>query len=299
MTVSFLRRRSLLTGLPFLMMPTLTFAQMRVADTTLDILAADPPTHRLDDRVVRLDKGRSFRIFRAIPKADAPPAGYPVLTLLDGNAVFDDLTPELLALAPNLVVIGLGYDTPRKFAQAERSLDYTPPKDPAAGPYADPARQGRMYGGAELFLEMLLGPLRTQSEAGLAVDPQRRHLGGHSFGGLFALYALFRRPQSFAGYAPISPSLWWAPETMARLEDRAVLPAGHPLKLFVALGDKEQRSNDKGPPPTGPAPETMALIERLSRRPQFTVSSEVLKDHVHGATLAGALPLMLGWASAS
>jgi predicted alpha/beta superfamily hydrolase len=143
----------------------------------------------------------------------------------------------------------------------------------------------------------VLGELRAASETGLPVDPQRRHLGGHSFGGLFTLYALFRRPDAFAGYAPVSPSLWWAGEQMAELEKKAVFPPDQRLKLFVALGDKEQRSNDKGPPPVGPAPETMALITRLSARPQVSVTSMVLKDHVHGATLLGALPHMLTWAN--
>lgn len=297
MTPCAISRRSLLTGLPFLMMPTLTNAQMRVADTTLAILTANPPSHHLEDRVVSLGNGRRFRIFRAIPKKRAPAAGYPVLTLLDGNAMFDDLTVGLLAACPDLVVIGLGYDTPRKFAQDERSLDYTPPKSLDGGPYADPSRQGRIYGGASAFLDMVIGELRAASEAGIDIDPRRRHLGGHSFGGLFALYTLFRRPDAFAGYAPVSPSLWWARQQMAQLEAKAVFPADQRLKLFVALGDKEQRSNDKGPPPTGPAPETMELIQRLSTRPQFSVSAMVLKDHVHGATLLGALPHMLAWAN--
>lgn len=297
MTPCTISRRSLLTGLPLLMMPTLTNAQMRVAETTLAILTANPPSHHLDDRVVTVGNGRRFRIFRAIPKTRAPAAGYPVLTLLDGNAMFDDLTVTLLASCPDLVVVGLGYDTPRKFAQVERSLDYTPPKSLNGNPYADPSRQGRIYGGAPAFLDMVLGELRAASETGLPVDPQRRHLGGHSFGGLFTLYALFRRPDAFAGYAPVSPSLWWAGEQMAELEKKAAFPPDQRLKLFVALGDKEQRSNDKGPPPVGPAPETMALIKRLSARPQVSVTSMVLKDHVHGATLLGALPHMLTWAN--
>jgi len=32
---------------------------------------------------------------------------------------------------------------------------------------------------------------------------------GHSYGGLFALHALLRRPQFFSRYAAAAPSLWW------------------------------------------------------------------------------------------
>ena len=51
------------------------------------------------------------------------------------------------------------------------------------------------------------GVLRAAAEDGLRVDPSRRTLWGHSFGGLFTLYALLARPGSFARYAAISPSI--------------------------------------------------------------------------------------------
>lgn len=295
-----LARRSVLTGLPLLMMstvtkPSLTYAQMRVAETTLEIFKQDVPTHRLDNRAVTLSNGRSFRIFRAIPKTAAPPAGFPILYLLDGNAIFDDLTAELLARAPGLIVIGLGYDTPRKFAMVERTLDYTPRRT-GEGPQPDPLRPERRIGGAFEFLPLLTGDLRILSEEGLVVDPTRRVLGGHSFGGLMTLITLYRQPDAFSAYAPISPSLWWAMEPMERLERQADWNLKSRKRLFISLGDKEQRSNDKGPPPTGPATETMDLIRRLSSVPQLSVSSRVLEGHVHGATLLGALPHILDWA---
>lgn len=295
-----LSRRSLLTLVPLLTMsiatkPSLTYAQMRVAETTLDIFKTVVATHRLDDSVVTLSNGRTFRIFRASPKAKPPAQGFPILYLLDGNAIFDDLTAELLARAPGLVVIGIGYDTPRKFAMVERTLDYTPPRTGEV-PQADPVRPERRIGGAFEFLPLLIGELRVHAEDGLAIDPTRRALGGHSFGGLMTLITLFRQPDAFSAYAPVSPSIWWAMEPMAKLEAEARWPLKQPKRLFISLGDKEQRSNDKGPPPATPAPETMELIERLSAVPKLSVSSLVLEGHVHGATLLGALPQILEWA---
>lgn len=303
MTPFALARRSVLAGLPLLIMsdvikPRLTYAQMRVAETTLDIFKAEVPTHRLDDRVVTLSNGRRFRIFRATPKASPPRDGFPVLYLLDGNAVFDDLTVELLARAPDLVIIGIGYDTPRKFAMVERTLDYTPPRT-GESPQADPLRPERRIGGAFEFLPLLIGELRVRAEEGIAVDASRRALGGHSFGGLMTLITLFRQPDAFCAYAPVSPSLWWAMEPMAKLEHQAHWSLSQRKRIFISLGDKEQRSNDKGPPPEGPAPETMDLIRRLSTVPVLSVSSLVLEGHVHGATLLGALPQILEWARAS
>lgn len=295
------RRRSLMMGLPLVMLSMMSFpieshAQMHPADASLKILSTDVPSHRLDDRIVRLSNGRTYRIFRAVPTAPPPHRGYPVLYLLDGNASFDLLTPELLARCPDLAIVGIGYDTQRKFAVDERSLDYTPPKSPGAGPYADPGRQGRLYGGADAFLHALVGELRLAAEEGLAVDQAHRFLGGHSFGGLFSLYALYQRPDAFAGYAPVSPSVWWMPAALKEMENNIVWPASRRIRLFIALGDREQRSNDKGPAPTGPAPDTMALIERLSRQPVLQVRSQVLEGYGHGPSLSGALPMILDWA---
>ena len=301
MTFLPIHRRTLMMGAPLAMMTATSFftasrAQMQPADARLDILSQAIASHVVDDRFVDLSNGRRYRIFRAVPQAQAPADGFPALYLLDGNASFDLLTADLLARCPDLLIVGIGYDTAHKFDVEHRSLDYTPPKVAGAGPYADPDRKGRLYGGADAFLEVLVSALRHAAEEGIAVDPRRRDLAGHSFGGLFCLYALYQKPDAFSGYAPISPSVWWMPEALKAMEDRLDVSGRPPVRLFIALGDREQRSNDKGPPPTGPAPDTMALIDRLEQKPGIAVRSQVLAGFGHGATLSGALPMILDFA---
>ena len=41
------------------------------------------------------------RLFVAMPSDTHSKTGWPILPLLDGNAAFDFLTPDLLALAPD------------------------------------------------------------------------------------------------------------------------------------------------------------------------------------------------------
>ncbi|MFC3216819.1 alpha/beta hydrolase [Comamonas sp. JC664] len=41
------------------------------------------------------------------------------------------------------------------------------------------------------------------------VNLERQSLFGHSFGGLFALYALYERPQAFEAIVAASPSMEW------------------------------------------------------------------------------------------
>lgn len=220
--------------------------------------------------------------------------------MLDGNAAFDFLTAADLASVPGLAVIGIGYDTERQFARELRTLDFTAPDFTAPdgrgdGLRPDPVHEGRMAGGAAIFHDRLTGPLRAAAEAGLPVDPERRTLWGHSFGGLFTLYALLARPSGFARYAAISPSIWWDEALIRRIAAEAA-PAT--LPLLVALGDREKRSGSDGPPPDGPAPATMDFIAGLARHPGHRATPHVLAGHVHIQTLAGSFPLVLPFAAA-
>ena len=94
-----------------------------------------------------------------------------------------------------------------ELARERRTLDFTAPDGPGDGLRPDPVHPGRTAGGAAIFHDRLTGPIRAAAEAGLPVDPARRTLWGHSFGGLFTLYALLARPGGFARYAAISPSI--------------------------------------------------------------------------------------------
>ena len=261
----------------------------------LQIFRTPVATHDLSQAVVNIGPGH--RLFLAVPRGVPPAAGWPILYLLDGNAAFDFLTPDLLALAPGLMLAGIGYDTDRQFAREQRTLDFTAPEGSGDGIRPDPVHPGRMAGGAALFLDRLTGPLRQAAEAVAPVDPARRSLWGHSFGGLFTLYALLTRPAAFARYASISPSIWWDEALIRRVADRAGRMAAPP-PLLVALGDREKRSGSDGPPPDGPAPATMQFVADLRDRQGLSPQLHVLPGLVHIETIAGSLPLALPFAAA-
>lgn len=258
------------------------------------ILQADLPSHHFD--VLHSPEGPGHRLYRAIPRGTPPAGGWPVLYLLDGNAAFDFLTADMLAEAPGLVVIGVGYDTERQFARERRTLDFTPPESPGVGPSPDHVHEGRMAGGAEDFHARLTGPLRTLAETGLTIDPRRRTLWGHSFGGLFTLFALLGQPHGFARYAAISPSIWWDEARIRRIANDCTR-MDNPPPLLVALGDREKRSGSDGPPPDGPAPATMQFITDLKAHPGIHTTPHVLPGLIHIQTIAGSLPLTLAFAS--
>ncbi|SDL50843.1 alpha/beta hydrolase [Paracoccus chinensis] len=263
------------------------------AEARLAIFETEHPTHVLSQKTVATGPGH--RLFIAAPRGTPPAQGWPVLYLLDGNAAFDFLTPAHLAAAEGLALVGVGYDTDRQFAREQRTFDFTAPDGPGDGIRPDPVHEGRMAGGAAQFLDRLTGALRKAAEDGLRVDPSRRTLWGHSFGGLFTLYAALTRPDSFARFAAISPSIWWDEALIHRIAARAD-PAVTP-PLLVALGDREKRSGSDGPPPNGPAPATMAFVESLRWHPGLDPQVHVLPSLKHIETIAGSLPLAIRFAA--
>lgn len=287
-------RRAFLAALPFAGLAFGAQAQIKIPEVKLDILKQTVPTHRLGVADVTLSNGRAFRLFRAVPVQTAPPAGYRALYMLDGNGAFDVLTPQLLAAAPDVALLGIGYPTDLRFEVNRRSLDYTPSLD-GKGPVPDPQRPERQIGGADAFLTMLTGELRRLAEGDVPVDPERRFLWGHSYGGLFSLHTLLTRSPAFAGYAAISPSVWWGGSLLQEEEKTFEPPAGEVVPLFVALGDREQRSDDKTPLKIGPAPATTDLIERFRRHRNLAVTAMVLEGLGHGDTFAASIPLTLRW----
>lgn len=263
------------------------------AEARLAIFEADHPTHVLSQKAVATGPGH--RLFIAAPRGTPPAGGWPGLYLLDGNAAFDFLTPAHLAAAEGLALVGVGYDTDRQFAREQRTFDFTAPDGPGDGIRPDPVHEGRMAGGAAQFLERLTGALRAAAEEGLCVDPSRRTLWGHSFGGLFTLYALLSRPDSFTRFAAISPSIWWDEALIRRVAAAADGTMVRP-PLLVALGDREKRSGSDGPPPDGPAPATMDFVEGLRRHPGLDPQVHVLPGLKHIETIAGSLPLAIRFA---
>lgn len=259
----------------------------------LQLFETGSSTHDLQQK--RVDTGPGHRLFIASPRQPAPAQGWPVVYLLDGNAAFDFLTQDHLDLAQGLVLVGVGYDTDRQFARERRTLDFTAPDGPGDGIRPDPVHPGRMAGGAAQFLDRLTGPIRQAVEQDLTIDPARRTLWGHSFGGLFALYTLLSNPNCFARFAAISPSIWWDERLIRRIAENAAKMITPP-PLLVALGDREKRSGSEGPPPDGPAPATMNFLADLQRHPGLNSEIHVLPGFIHIETLAGSFPLLFPFA---
>lgn len=208
--------------------------------------------------------GRDYRLYVAEPSQAPPPGGYPVLYVLDGNALFPGLAIQAQALEdrpePSLrdsvLVVGIGYPGEALYQFKARAEDYTPDAEDRQRP---PGREPPPSGGADDFLAFIETELKPLIARRYPVNAQAQTLFGHSYGGLFTLHTLLSRPQAFQGYVAASPSIWWykgyIERTLAGFERQAAdLDLG--AQLLVTAGSAEEPAPDD--PLTDPRQRHMA-----------------------------------------
>ena len=228
-----------------------------------------------EHRVAVADVGE-HRLFLVSPPAGTGP-GTTVLYLLDGNVAVPALRPEWLAGRPQLAIVGLGYPVEAGFDVERRSRDYTPPP-PADWDGGSRNALRRPHGGAGDFLDLLETRLVAGAEALLGVDPARRVLWGHSYGGLFGLFALWRGIGGFEAIHAASPSLWWGDGMMERALADFDPAAGQVRRLDLSMGDSEVSST--GEVLSGPD-RLQRLAAGLRRRPGLDCSVSIFAGTGH------------------
>lgn len=222
----------------------------------------------------------------------APGEKIPVVYVVDGNVFFPIVagTASVLALVdslPSMLVVGVGYDvsaTPpqeRPFVVQElRTRDLTPSIDEAflADVTASYEERGASYpshgrpGGAAAFLAFINEEVKPFiAETYPFADPEDAALVGHSFGGLFALYALFNAPASFDRYVIGSPSTFWDDQLL--LNQEATFEDA-PVRLFMSVGALEEDGM------IAPARELDARLGD-GRRPSLDHAFHIFEDENH------------------
>ncbi|KAL2823787.1 Alpha/Beta hydrolase protein [Aspergillus cavernicola] len=134
----------------------------------------------------------------------------PIIYIVDGNAFFLTATEALWRrsaeshYAGGGIVVAIGYPlagTGKIYSRIRRNFDLTipTPQNPVEG-----------FGGADILLDFIESTVRPTVRAKFpAVQVCREAIYGHSYGGLFALHALFTRPWMFDAFIASSPSIWW------------------------------------------------------------------------------------------
>lgn len=289
-----LSRRALLAAPLICRAPTLLAQPAPISRPSLDIVPV--ASHRFENfAFVSIDGLRRYRITAALPRTIAPAGTVPALYLCDGNAALTTLTPDDLAALGPIALIALGYDTVERYDLVSRNYDYTPAVD--GDRTVDELRPENRAGGASLFADLLATQILPTLEASLPLDPARRGLWGHSYGGLFTLVTLFERPNLFKAFVPASPSLWWY---QGRTFPAAPQPPAGPRFVHLSVGTAEtnrrQIPGRQMPTPQQAVDLVMNMAERLRQTPNLTVTAETIAGLDHGPMFAASLTRALEFA---
>jgi hypothetical protein len=244
----------------------------------------------------------------------APPVLYdsfqyplPTIYVLDGNlclAMASSIARTLQFVAfgamKPVLCVGIGYPADPLEVMALRSRDLTPTV--AEMPPTPIPMDKYGLGGADRFLDALTDEVFPLIEERFRSDPRDRTIVGWSLGGLFALHTLFTRPQSFAKYVAISPSIWWNDRTLLTSEE--AYASSHPdleAMVFACVGEREETGPARAWPPIPPDMVEIAQSARMvsnldelvatlrSRRyPNLELSHEVFTDEHHATVFPAA-----------
>lgn len=257
------------------------------------------------------ETGKTYRIqISAI--GPEPANGYPVLYVLDGDAIFPivSLAAQGMVMraldnnATPLLVVGIGYPNGQLLDLAARAEDYTPP---SASYSRTGDRLSTRFGGAERFHRFLTHSLRQDVARRFRIQPQQQALLGHSYGGLFGLYALFNHPDSFRHYLIASPSVWWNEQRILQdwnaFQNRPHAPVG----VRLSVGEYEQTAAPYLPPLSqrattlerrGMVRNTQHLGQRLSTLPRSKIDvaeTIIYPRETHASSLMPAINDGLKW----
>ncbi len=254
-----------------------------------------------DSKVIGLNSTilkRSYDIYIKLPPSYFDEGNqrrkYPVVYLNDGLYAFQLAAGVTHAAMINnamehLILVGISYSpTDRPFESRRR--DYTPKTD------------SNPIGEAEQYLNFLHRELFPLVEKRFRINGLRRAYAGYSLGGIFGLYTLFERPESFRYYLISSPSLWfdnrWALATEQQLSKEL---SDINAEVFMGIGAFERPAkygeDYKKPTPINMVKDFSLLYRQLEKRnyPSLRLSKfEVPLAH-HELTFPGVLSQGLYW----
>ena len=216
------------------------------------------------------------------PTYDQSSQHYPVLYMTDGGTHLTHTrgTVDFLArlgLMPQVIVVGVN--------NTDRTRDLTPTH------VASRTANGRVFesptsGGAAKFLDFFEQELFPYVDTHYRTLPLR-FFAGHSFGGLFALNALFTHPEMFSAVLAVSPSLHWDNDLPNRQADSFFDGLDElNVTLFVAMANEED--GDPAPTRLDRLEETVSNADvdgfewAVMRMPDETHGSVVLRAHYWG-----------------
>lgn len=194
-----------------------------------------PYTHR---EIINSPSGISYELVISLPASykKSPDKKYPVLYYTDAywdapllSSIYLDLVFD--RAIPEFIMVGLSYSGENLNYSNLRTRDLTPTKDEL-----DPRESG---GGPE-FLKFLKNVVIAKIESEYQVDKNQRAIAGWSFGGLFALYAMYKEPGLFNRCIANSPAVPWANGFINQVDKEFFVSKNQQAsRMFISYGANE------------------------------------------------------------
>ena len=201
----------------------------------------------VSDFILKSKNGEKYKIFIARQKNVARYDR--VVFMVDANAQFPILlnsyakiyangakqnAKAVSKLSKTVLIVGIGYDSPLAYDTKRRTRDLTP------------AASGEEYangGGAAEFYDFVKDELFPLVDKKYSTAKSDKIYFGHSFGGLFGIYALLRDDGIFDEFFIASPSLWWGESQLIRdALDEGKLRSNLKAKfIMLVAGSREMR----------------------------------------------------------
>ncbi|MNI25020.1 Ferri-bacillibactin esterase BesA [compost metagenome] len=232
----------------------------------LNLVDANMPRTKQFTMSSRLDHW-VYRIYVSWPQGEPPTDGFPIIYVLDANAVIGTMIETVRLQSgkqrgsgPSMAVVGIGYETEHAFS-TERFTDYSLPMPIEELPPYSRGGEWPRQGGADDFLSFIEEQLKPQIARLFPVNIRKQAIFGHSLGGLLVLHTLFTRADAFQTYIAGSPSIDWYKRLI--LEEERQWKAGLRTdillnaRLLVTAGELERDH------PTRINDNAKELVERL------------------------------------
>lgn len=254
-------------------------AALLIGVAAFTALVIAPRSHILSPP--RASNGTYYVLYTHVPDA-CRAGGCRALYLLDGERWLPTFAraSDREGLQ-SVIIVGIGYrdilNTMRR-----RKFDFTPSFGRTPGE----------TGGAEAYLRVLQDEIIPYAEAHLPIEPGSRVLAGHSYAGLFAVYALAEAPDLFDDYLIMAPALWFDQSGAFAMTFE---PPSGPRRVVLAA----DTPLDEGP--SGAARDVRRLSDLLTAQRNIIVTTTILPGTNHDSMVAPSartgLDALLGTAS--
>jgi len=148
---------------------------------------------------------------------------FPLITAIYGDQYYD-------GFMPSTIIVGITWGGENPNYDKRRAFDLTPTDN----------SQPTQFGNAEKFLSFIKKEAIPFIDSKYRTNKNNRTLAGHSFGGLFTLYALFTEPGLFNQYIPGSPAFSWDNGSLHKYFKKfSKINLSHPVTVYAYVGEYE------------------------------------------------------------